>query len=660
MKAIIKKSLEKLPPHSIEAEQAVLGAILLDNNALHNALDIFHPTEFYRPSHQKIIEAMIALDDRECAIDLLTLRDELERQKNPISNKTFLEECGGAAYLMTLLDIVPTAANLAYHAGLVKELANKRHLLNAAISVAESLFDNKPFEDAYNLLHEQMQTLKSAVPMSWVNMKDGKPTGINGREFARFLESLGYCSTMYNKALLYVENKNGIVTELEPLKYNICYEVKQELKVMYEQDAPALWNLILKEKPYDHHVMTSLKSIPQAEFLTDTKDACNLYFPNGIVTITPDNIFFSPFHAVKGYVWSEAIAQQPYEGIYNHAQPTAYNREEDRPAEFERFLLHAANEVIDGHSVQNKTVFEDGLARTCWQHFDPLNPKCVVIIDNNPSEYSDGRRGKGIVLESLRRIRSNGTPDGVVIREDGKSFGGQFKFQRVKANTKILIIDDVDDKTVSFDAFYSAITEGLVKEGKGMTRCAFTPETSPKIVFTTNHIFFGLDRSSTERITLFPLTEFFAQKNNRPIDVFGHRLYYDWDAAEWGRFHDYYIKIIQDAMRRDPKNLPQPDLTTFNAARLTLELADGIINYLDTLADDVDYTQEQVSNELETRGFALKKRGELRRTLETYARLRGRTRVANKDGRYRKNSIDYVCFSKAHQYALLEDATPLS
>ena len=494
MKTLVKKSMEKLPPFDLGAEEAVLGAILLDNDALFTALEHFHPTDFYRASHQRIFEAMLSLNERGSIIDLLTLRDALEQQINPISGKSILEECGGAAYLMKLVDAVPTSANIAYHADIIKDMANKRHLLNAAIRIATSMYNNEPLEEALNILQDETQCLRSAVPLSWVRMKDGKPAGINDREFARFLESLGYCNTVFNKALLYVEDSNGIVTELEQVKFNICYEVKQRLKLIYEAEAPSLWNLILKHKPYDHHVMTSLKAIPQEEFIQDSKEMCHLYFKNGIVTVTPETVFHTPYHAVKGYVWSEAITPNDYEGI--HAGRPAYNPDEDRPAEFERFVKHIADEVVDGHEVRNKVVFEDGLARTCWHHFDPLNPKSIVIIDNNPSEFSDGRRGKGILLEGLRRIRSNGTPDGVVIREDGKSFGGQFKFQRVKANTKILIIDDVDEKTVSFDSFFSAITEGLVKEGKGMTRCAFTPETSPKLVFTTNHVFFGVDRST--------------------------------------------------------------------------------------------------------------------------------------------------------------------
>ena len=246
-------------------------------------------------------------------------------------------------------------------------------------------------------------------------------------------------------------------------------------------------------------------------------------------------------------------------------------------------------------------------------------------------------------MDALRYIRSNGSPEGVVIKEDGKAFGGTFKFQRVKPNTKVLIVDDVDDETVNFKDFYSAITDGLVKEGKGMTRFAFTPETSPKMVFTTNRPFFGMDRSSTDRLLILPMTDFFTKENQKPAQVFGHRLFYDWDSAEWARFHDYMICIIQEAMRRDPLALPEPDLSIFNANRILLELPEALVAFFDRLKDDTDYEKSVMLEDLEAAGFIFKKQGEFKQILEKYGRLRGRIVHKNtKDGRYKRNNIEYI------------------
>ena len=150
MDQIARKSLEKLPPYNLEAEQAVLGAILLDHTAIYKALEIFDPEDFYRRSHQKIFDAMLALIDRAEAIDLLLLRDELDRRKA-------LDETGGPAYLAALVDQVPTAANIEFHAKIVHEKAVARNLLNASIEIAARCYDDA--EDVNDILEAAEQKI---------------------------------------------------------------------------------------------------------------------------------------------------------------------------------------------------------------------------------------------------------------------------------------------------------------------------------------------------------------------------------------------------------------------------------------------------------------------------------------------------------------------
>ena len=147
---ITKKSLEKLPPFNLDAEQAVLGAILLDNNAIFKALEIFHPSDFYRPSHQKIFQAMLSLNERGDVIDLLLLRDELERRGD-------LEHIGGPAYLVSLVDVVPTAANIEFHVRIVHEKAIARRLLNSSIEIATRCYDDS--EEVSRILEDAEQKI---------------------------------------------------------------------------------------------------------------------------------------------------------------------------------------------------------------------------------------------------------------------------------------------------------------------------------------------------------------------------------------------------------------------------------------------------------------------------------------------------------------------
>lgn len=152
MDKLAKKSLEKLPPYNIEAEQAVLSAILLDNTSIHRALEIFDPDDFYRKSHQKIFNAMLELIDRGDVVDLLLLREELDRRKE-------LDEIGGPAYLAALVDQVPTAANIEFHARIVHEKSIARSLLNASIEIATRCYDES--EDVSVILEDAEQKIFS-------------------------------------------------------------------------------------------------------------------------------------------------------------------------------------------------------------------------------------------------------------------------------------------------------------------------------------------------------------------------------------------------------------------------------------------------------------------------------------------------------------------
>src|SRR5512136_404619 len=125
----------KLPPQSIEAEMSILGGILLENDAINRVLDVLVPDDFYRESHRKIMRAMISLNEHREPCDLITLTTVLKR-------KGELEEVGGGAYLATLVDYVPTAANIAYYCRIVKEKGLTRRLISAATDIVTSGYDD--------------------------------------------------------------------------------------------------------------------------------------------------------------------------------------------------------------------------------------------------------------------------------------------------------------------------------------------------------------------------------------------------------------------------------------------------------------------------------------------------------------------------------------
>ena len=126
--------LKRVPPQNLEAEQSVLGAILLDNDAINHALEILTPDDFYRETHREIFRAMVALTDHNQPVDAITLTDALR-------TKGALEAVGGPAYIAELASIVPTAANVAHYARITREKAVLRSLASIATDIASNAYE---------------------------------------------------------------------------------------------------------------------------------------------------------------------------------------------------------------------------------------------------------------------------------------------------------------------------------------------------------------------------------------------------------------------------------------------------------------------------------------------------------------------------------------
>jgi replicative DNA helicase len=132
-------------PHSDEAERSVLGAVLLDNRQFHKAQELLAPTTFYSTRNRQIFEAMAELMDSGAAIDLVTLREALERSRA-------LEACGGPAYLASLVDGVPRSVNVEHYARIVREKALLRELIQSAQGILDSAM--RPEGSAEQVLDE--------------------------------------------------------------------------------------------------------------------------------------------------------------------------------------------------------------------------------------------------------------------------------------------------------------------------------------------------------------------------------------------------------------------------------------------------------------------------------------------------------------------------
>jgi replicative DNA helicase len=125
---------ERTLPHNLEAERSVLGAILVHNDAFNLAAQVIDSGDFYRDAHRRIFDRMVALNERNQAIDFVTLKEELARNGE-------IDEVGGPSYVAALADGVPRATNVEYYARIVKEKATLRNLIFAANKILTNAYE---------------------------------------------------------------------------------------------------------------------------------------------------------------------------------------------------------------------------------------------------------------------------------------------------------------------------------------------------------------------------------------------------------------------------------------------------------------------------------------------------------------------------------------
>jgi replicative DNA helicase len=120
----------KIPPHDIDAERSLLGALLIDKDAIVKVAEFLRPDHFYRDAHQKIFESILKLYEKQEPADLVTVTSALKRRK-------LLDKVGGASYLTELADSVATSAHIEHYGKIIHDTAVKRDLITASSQIAE-------------------------------------------------------------------------------------------------------------------------------------------------------------------------------------------------------------------------------------------------------------------------------------------------------------------------------------------------------------------------------------------------------------------------------------------------------------------------------------------------------------------------------------------
>lgn len=164
-----QKDQLKLPPQDLDAERSVLGALLLDKNAVIKVMDIITASDFYHPAHQRIYDAIVGLFERGEPIDLLTVSNKLKEKKA-------LKDVGGADYLAELVSSVPTSAHVERYAGIVKENRVRRDLIQASSEINEQALEPHDFETLLDHVESKIFSISQrSRPQRFTQIKQELP-----------------------------------------------------------------------------------------------------------------------------------------------------------------------------------------------------------------------------------------------------------------------------------------------------------------------------------------------------------------------------------------------------------------------------------------------------------------------------------------------------
>ncbi len=163
----IKDVTGKVPPQNVEAEQSVLGSLLLDKDAIVKIAEDLKPVDFYREQHAEIYRCILALYEKRIPTDVVTVTDELKRTDK-------YDLVGGTGYLSTLVNSVPTSAHIEHYSQLVKDRATKRALISTAAKITEEAFrEDSEVKDLLDMSEQSLFGISQEnLRQNFVSLKD--------------------------------------------------------------------------------------------------------------------------------------------------------------------------------------------------------------------------------------------------------------------------------------------------------------------------------------------------------------------------------------------------------------------------------------------------------------------------------------------------------
>jgi len=379
----------------------------------------------------------------------------------------------------------------------------------------------KEFEKQYepNIIEDVIESINEASPINefWYFDDKGR-CHIKHYSFKQFLEQRGFFK-LYpsdSKGFVFIQVENNLIenTTNDKVKdFVLKYLELQQTMKPYELAASS--GRLFKDD------YLNLIDVAKVSFFEDTIDRGVLYYKNGALVVTKKGYELIDYLDLDGFVWRDQIINREFVNVdYNGCV-------------FERFLL-----MVSGNDVEKMQSMKSVIGYLLHSFKTSANNKAIIINDETISDNPNGGSGKGIFWNALKYMKK-------VVDIDGKQFdfNKSFIYQRVTADTQVLVFDDVR-KNFEFEFLFSLITEGITIERKNKDAIKIPIEKSPKILITTNYTVGGVGGSFDRRKWEIEFSSHF-NSTHTPLQEFGHLLFDEWSEIEWNRFDSFMISCLQ-------------------------------------------------------------------------------------------------------------------
>lgn len=398
----------------------------------------------------------------------------------------------------------------------------------------------------------------------WSTNRDGK-VFLNNYRFKKFLESYHFFKNSPNdKSTFDFVQKDGIFLKLVYEK-----DVK-DFVLKYIEDneiEEGVYNLMTGTLMYFKRDFLSLLETKQVKTMKDDADNCYLYYKNTIVKVDKSGRKEISYKDAELSIWKGQVIDRDYIKSDHHK------------SEYRTFIWK-----ISGENEEKYKSFQSVIGYLLHSYKTNSNNKAIIFNDEIISDTPNGRSGKGLFWNALKKLKKVSSLDGKAF-----DFNKSFPYQSVSTDCQVLVFDDVK-KNFQFENLFSVITEGITIEYKGKDSINLGVKDSPKIIITTNYTIKGDSASFVDRMYEVEMSSYFSDKHS-PIQEFGHELFNDWDDEEWARFDNYMMECITIYLKNGLIKMPTVNLAY---RKLVTQIGNEMINFCDSLNRNEYYKTKEL------------------------------------------------------------------